>query len=127
MDRAFKIQLADMRTGILLDLNGRYHTSGEPAPEITATSFDDATESCRSIFDEYPWAECLVTNLVTGERQMLNNPDAKALERFLDWEREKIAYSRWASLPWLLRLLVPSPKLTLFREDCPEDWRANAG
>ena len=112
MDRAFKIHLVDMRTGILLGSDGRYHTSGEPTPEILAASFDDATESCRSLLEEYPWAECLVINLATGERKTLSNSDTQAMERFLNWEREKNAYSRWASLPWLFRLFVPSPKFT---------------
>jgi len=92
MEQQFKIQLADVRTGIILGVDGQRHTSGKPLPESLCSTSDDAAELCCSLFQQYPWVECMLTNLGNGEQEIINNPDEDAMERYFKWELEKHAF-----------------------------------
>lgn len=126
MKKRFKIQFADARTGILLGPNGRYHISGDPLPQAHCPTADQASELYGTFFREHPWAECLLTDTVTGDQQTISNPDSHALERYNAWHAEKIEFNKWRAIPKLIRFLVKQPKLIMFDPERPDHWPTDA-
>ena len=123
MEKRFKIHFAEARTGIVLGLDGKHHSSEHPIPEVRCATANEANAICCEFFDKHPWAECWLTDTSKGTEECWRNPDKDAVESYDEWEKEKLAFLQWRSLPWLIRCFAKQPKRKRFNPQHPEDWQ----
>ena len=105
---AFQISLADSETGHFLDADGSWADEPDSHFKQEFETEHAAREAGEKLLERFPFAECRIENLETGDLDHLRHPKRE------QYYHEKQEWEAWQRLPTLMRVFVRKPNCHVF-------------
>lgn len=105
---AFQITLADSDNGHFLDEDGSWSDRPDSHFSRDFESEAEARSAGEETLNRFPFAECWIENLETGDRQHFKHPHRD------QYFHEKHEWEAWQKLPTLMRVFARKPDCHIY-------------